>query len=206
MKSILRNSRLLILLIALLIVAGIAALYSLPRIEDPIISNRFANVSIIFPGATAQRVEILVTEPVESALREVSEVKEISSVSKDGVSIITLELHDNVTKPEPVWSKVRDKLDDASRVLPQGAEEPTFSSDHTYAFTILTALTWEHGSPDNLLTLNRYAKELTMQMRNVAGTEFIDEYGNPDEEILISIHSSDISLLVSLREDSVHRY
>ncbi|MGO2418618.1 MAG: efflux RND transporter permease subunit [Vibrio casei] len=195
MKSILRNSRLLILLIALLIVAGIAALYSLPRIEDPIISNRFANVNIIFPGATAQRVEVLVTEPVESALREVSEVKEISSVSKDGVSIITLELHDNVTKPEPVWSKVRDKLDDASRLLPQGAEEPTFSSDHTYAFTILTALTWEHGSPDNLLTLNRYAKELTMQMRNVAGTEFIDEYGNPDEEILISIHSSDISLL-----------
>lgn len=140
--SIIANSRLLILITAFIIVSGFSAFNNLPRAEDPIISNRFANITTSFPGASAERVEALATEVVENKLRELAEVKLITSTSRPGVSIVTLELNDNITEPEPVWSKARDKITDLMPLLPQGTMPPELDSDHTYAFTIITALTW----------------------------------------------------------------
>ena len=80
---------------------GISAFMTLPRAEDPVIINRYANITTSFPGASAERVETLVTEVIENKLRELSEVKLVSSTSRPSVSIVTLELNDTITEPEP---------------------------------------------------------------------------------------------------------
>ncbi|GAL27003.1 cobalt-zinc-cadmium resistance protein CzcA [Vibrio variabilis] len=185
------NTRLLILITALLIVSGFAAFSSLPRAEDPIISNRFANVTTSFPGASAERVETLVTEVVENKLRELSEVKLLTSTSRPGVSIVTIELKDEITEPEPVWSKARDKLSDVEPFLPSGTAPPDLDSDHTYAFTVITALTWAGPGDVDVLTLGRYAKELAKRLRTLSGTEFVDEYAMPEEEIQVNLRTAD---------------
>ncbi|MGR5222550.1 efflux RND transporter permease subunit [Vibrio parahaemolyticus] len=185
------NTRLLVLMTALLIVSGLAAFSSLPRAEDPIISNRFANVTTSFPGASAERVETLVTEVVENKLRELSEVKLLTSTSRPGVSIVTIELMDNITEPDPIWSKARDKLSDLIPVLPSGTASPDLDSDHTYAFTVITSLTWNGPGEADILTLGRYAKELAKRMRTLSGTEFVDEYGMPEEEIQVNLRTTD---------------
>ncbi|MCG9788193.1 efflux RND transporter permease subunit [Vibrio mediterranei] len=189
--QIITNTRLLILMTALLIVSGLAAFSSLPRAEDPIITNRFANVTTSFPGASAERVETLVTEVVENKLRELSEVKLLSSTSRPGISIVTIELKDEITEPEPVWSKARDKLSDITPVLPTGSGVPDLDSDHTYAFTIISALTWDGPGETDILTLGRYAKELAKRLRTLSGTEFVDEYGMPKEEIQVNLRTAD---------------
>ncbi|MDK9737155.1 efflux RND transporter permease subunit [Vibrio sp. D404a] len=189
------NTRLLILMTALLMVSGISAFMTLPRAEDPVIENRYANITTSFPGASAERVETLVTEVIENKLRELSEVKLVSSTSRPNVSIVTLELDDTITEPEPVWSQARDKLSDVEPLLPAGAQSPDLDSDHTYAFTTITALTWTGvGEPDRL-TLGRYAKELAKRLRTLSGTEFVDEYGMPQEEIQISLRTADTAAL-----------
>lgn len=185
------NTRLLLLITALLIVSGLAAFTSLPRAEDPIISNRFANVTTSFPGASADRVETLVTEVVENKLRELSEVKLLTSSSRPGVSIITIELKDEVTEPEPVWSKARDKLSDVEPLLPAGTAPPDLDSDHTYAFTVITSLTWDGAGEPDILTLGRYGKELAKRLRTLSGTEFVDEYAMPQEEIQVNLRTAD---------------
>ncbi|SEF85274.1 efflux RND transporter permease subunit [Vibrio hangzhouensis] len=185
------NTRLLVLMTALLIVSGLAAFSSLPRAEDPIISNRFANVTTSFPGASAERVETLVTEVVENKLRELSEVKLLTSTSRPGVSIVTIELMDDITEPDPIWSKARDKLSDLIPVLPSGTASPDLDSDHTYAFTVITSLTWNGPGEADILTLGRYAKELAKRMRTLSGTEFVDEYGMPEEEIQVNLRTTD---------------
>ncbi|NOH96669.1 efflux RND transporter permease subunit [Vibrio sp. 99-70-13A1] len=189
------NTRLLILMTALLLVSGISAFMTLPRAEDPVIENRYANITTSFPGASAERVETLVTEVIENKLRELSEVKLVTSTSRPGVSIVTLELNDDITEPEPVWSQARDKLSDVEALLPSGTHSPDLDSDHTYAFTTITALTWSGvGEPDRL-TLGRYAKELAKRLRTLSGTEFVDEYGMPQEEIQISLRTADAAAL-----------
>ena len=189
------NTRLLILMTALLMVSGISAFMTLPRAEDPVIINRYANITTSFPGASAERVETLVTEVIENKLRELSEVKLVSSTSRPGVSIVTLELSDTITEPEPVWSQARDKLSDIESILPAGSHSPDLDSDHTYAFTTITALTWSGAGEPDRLTLGRYAKELAKRLRTLSGTEFVDEYGMPQEEIQISLRTADAAAL-----------
>ncbi|MFA0236861.1 efflux RND transporter permease subunit [Vibrio sp. 10N.222.55.C7] len=189
------NTRLLILMTALLMVSGISAFMTLPRAEDPVIINRYANITTSFPGASAERVETLVTEVIENKLRELSEVKLVSSTSRPSVSIVTLELNDTITEPEPVWSQARDKLSDIESILPVGAQSPDLDSDHTYAFTTIASLTWSGAGEPDRLTLGRYAKELAKRLRTLSGTEFVDEYGMPQEEIQISLRTADAAAL-----------
>ncbi|MEZ9399157.1 efflux RND transporter permease subunit [Vibrio splendidus] len=189
------NTRLLILMTALLMVSGISAFMTLPRAEDPVITNRYANITTSFPGASAERVETLVTEVIENKLRELSEVKLVSSTSRPSVSIVTLELNDTITEPEPVWSQARDKLSDIESILPAGSHSPDLDSDHTYAFTTIASLTWSGAGEPDRLTLGRYAKELAKRLRTLSGTEFVDEYGMPQEEIQISLRTADAAAL-----------
>ncbi len=189
------NTRLLILMTALLMVSGISAFMTLPRAEDPVIINRYANITTSFPGASAERVETLVTEVIENKLRELSEVKLVSSTSRPSVAIVTLELNDTITEPEPVWSQARDKLSDIESILPAGAQSPDLDSDHTYAFTTIASLTWSGAGEPDRLTLGRYAKELAKRLRTLSGTEFVDEYGMPQEEIQISLRTADAAAL-----------
>ena len=106
------NPRLTILLVLFVTVLGAMSYSGLARQEDPTLTERYANVTTFFPGATAERVESLVSEPIETKLRELAEVKELSSASKGGVSRVSIELYDSIGADEvqTIWSEVRDKL------------------------------------------------------------------------------------------------
>jgi len=121
-----RNRHLLIMTLLLVLVAGLASLMNLPRIEDPRITTRNAIVVTSMPGASAARVEALVTKKIEDELRELSEIKTIESTSRAGISVIKIELQDWVGKGEndQVFSKVRDRLADAAAQMPAEAGLP----------------------------------------------------------------------------------
>ena len=112
--GLIQNTRLMAVLLALIVVAGMSAYVNLPRLEDPAITNRLAYVVTDFPGASAERVESLVTDPIEAALREIAEIKTLNSNSRRGISAIAVELDDKVKDADAVWSLVRDKLSDAA--------------------------------------------------------------------------------------------
>ena len=107
-----RDRRLLSLVICLIVVAGLAALLVLPRMEDPVLTERAGIINTLYPGASAERVESLVTEKIESKVQEIEEIKELRSISSDGISTITIELKDTVRREQAsnVWSRLRDKL------------------------------------------------------------------------------------------------
>ena len=92
-----RYPRLLFLSILLTIVAGAITFVELPRMEDPQLTPRAAKLTTAFPGADAGRVESLVTEKLEEAIKEIEEIKEFNSDSRAGVSLIAIEFLDTVT-------------------------------------------------------------------------------------------------------------
>lgn len=154
------NRRLLTLLLLLLAVGGLAALLTMPNEEDPRITVRTATIFTPFPGASAARVEQLVTEKIESAVRELEDVDEIRSISTNGLSAVTWTLNDAVSETSGPFGLIRDAVDDARSLLPAGALRPIFDDDRGGAYTMLVALTWSLDTEPNLLILRRTALEL----------------------------------------------
>ncbi len=185
-----QNRRLLGLLTALLIVAGLGALYTLPIAEDPRMENRFALILTPFPGASATRVEALVTEKLEQTLREMPEIKEISSRSGNGMSSITLSLIDSITDPDPVWSRARDFIADVQPDLPAGARPSQLLDKRGYAYTLMIALRGADGFTVPRQVLQRYARELQSRLRAVPGTDVVNVDGLVSEEVEVRVSSA----------------
>jgi len=121
-----RRGHLLILSLLVLVTAGLSALGSLPRIEDPRIDTRNALIITQYPGASAERVEALVSDVLEDRLREIFEIKEVKSTSRAGISIILIETQDwiNNSTNEQLFSEIRDAIGAAAESFPEGAMAP----------------------------------------------------------------------------------
>jgi len=184
-----RNPRLTALFLGLVIVAGLAALQSLARQEDPTLARRFGSVRTVFPGASALRVESLVTDKLEKELLELHEIREIQSESRTGISVLRLELDEQYEEEDvdEIWSKVRDRIDQARREFPPGVGAPDFEDQTSTAITLLVGFTWDREGPPQLGLMTRLAEELENRLRNVPGTKETDLHGEAEEEIRISV-------------------
>jgi len=85
-----RQPRLVLLALLVILSAGMSALVSIGRQEDPTITNIFATITTVFPGADPARVEALVTTKIETELRTIPEIAEVSSTSGTGISVISV--------------------------------------------------------------------------------------------------------------------
>lgn len=186
-----RNTRLLILTIFLILALGIASFQALPRQEDPTLIARNAVVKTVFPGASAERVEALVTEVLEGEISEIEEVETIESSSRVGFSSVSVTLSDDVFNAAPIWSDLRDRIDQASIDFPEGAGQPELEEFNVRAYTLIPSLQWQGENP-NYGILYRYAKELAVQLRSLPDTEEVEIFGAPAEEILVEIDAPEL--------------
>ena len=171
-------------------------------------TTRNATIVTPFQGASASRVEALVSKKIEDRLRELSEIKTIESTSRSGISVVSIELQDWVTAAdnEKVFSKVRDRLDDAAAELPVGAGTPEFDDKRgAVAFSMILALSWDAQSEPALGLLNRQAQRLGDRLRQVPGTEQVRFFGAPGEEIQIDVDPVELAALGISAGDLVRR-
>lgn len=192
-----RNGHLLLLTILVILIAGYSALSSLPILEDPRITHRNPVVLTSVPGAPAERVEALVTEPIEVALREVAEVKEIRSNSREGLSFIAIELEDQVTSAtnQEVFSRLRDKIRDVEPDLPATALRPRFIDQRRpIAWTVTVALSSDEPERD-LIVMQRQAEVLADRLRDVPGTELAEVFAAPESEVLLEVDRQRLATL-----------
>ncbi|MGK7956383.1 MAG: efflux RND transporter permease subunit [Crocosphaera sp.] len=190
-----RNIRLLILTILAIVVWGLSSFFSLPRMEDPEMTPRFGIINTQFPGASPERVETLVTDKIEASLFEVEAINNVESTSNLGFSSISVELHDNIQNVDLVWAQVRDKINDVIPELPATASTPEFDTSQTKANALIVALTWDLNTAVNYGILSRWSQELEEQLRLIGGTEEVEQFGTPQEEIIIEVDPKQLTNL-----------
>ena len=109
----LEKPRVFVLTILFILISGFFALNSVPRQENPELAQRWSNVQVVYPGASPERIETQILEPLEAKLREVYEIRRLVSSASDGFSITLIELKDDVDPSliEDTWSEIQDKID-----------------------------------------------------------------------------------------------
>lgn len=182
-----RQPRLVVLALFVLIVSGLSSFLTIGRQEDPTITNIFASITTVYPGADPGRVEALVTAKIETRLRTIPEIAELSSTSATSVSVVLVELADTVpaARIEQVWAEIRDALADVRRDFPAGVQEPEFNSDGAGGYAAIFAITVPEGQ--SLARAAREAEALADVLRSVPGTKLVDLHGSPTEEVLVTV-------------------
>ena len=123
------KNRITFMVLTTIIIMGIVMYAGLSRDSMPPFTVRVATVVAVFPGASPERVEQLVSNKIEKLAQELPELKEVSSSSRTGLSVVTVSLKDE-TPPEKlqaVWDRLRRKINVLGG-LPQGVT-PNLNDD-----------------------------------------------------------------------------
>ncbi|NIJ52846.1 CusA/CzcA family heavy metal efflux RND transporter [Dyadobacter arcticus] len=118
------HNKLVIVIFTLALLAwGIYSLTQLPIDAVPDITNNQVQVITTSPSLAAQEVERLVTFPVETAMATIPNTEEIRSISRFGLSVVTIVFKDNV---DVYWARqqVSERLKSAVEQIPPGAGSP----------------------------------------------------------------------------------
>ena len=111
-KFSIERNRVVLSILVLTLVMGAIYYLKLSRDSMPPYTVRVASVISSFPGASPERVEELVTDKIEKVVQELPELKEVTSTSRNGLSVVQVELKEDV-KPDDlqaVWDRLRRKL------------------------------------------------------------------------------------------------
>lgn len=183
------NPRLLVMTIVLIVVAGVTSFIALPRMEDPILTARFAIVTTVFPGASPDRVEALVSKGLEQQLIDIKEIRETTSISRTGVSVLVIELNEELKKDQvaTTWGVIRERLNAAHGVMPELVMKPKLRELDAKANVMLVAVRWDSQSEPSYSILRRLAKRLQERIDLIQGTEKTSLFGDPEEEFLVEV-------------------
>lgn len=124
-----KNNVVTLSLLFVIVAAGLSGFGSLPRDDMPPFLVRVANVVTTFPGASPERMELLISNKIEEVCQEVPEVDYIQSESRTGISVVTIFIKDSESNLQPIFDKLRRKIDAVRNQLPSGTVSVSFNDE-----------------------------------------------------------------------------
>jgi len=176
-------------ILILLAAGGISAFFSLPQSEDPGFVVRTAVVQTVFPGASPERVEQLVTDKLEKVIQEIPELDSVTSQSKTGVSLIWVNISEESVDMRPIWDKLRRKVDKARPDLPEGLIGPTVNDEFGDVFGIVLTLT---GDGFDEREIREVADEVRDELLLLSDVAKVEIFGAQDERVFIEFDDAQL--------------
>jgi len=164
-KIAIKNARLTLSILVFLIIAGALAYQSVPKEAEPDVAIPIIYVSLSYQGISPEDSERLLLRPVETQLKSLKGLKEMRSAAFQGGGYVLVEF-DPSTDLSDALVEVRNKVSDAKRDIPQGADEPTVNEVNVSEFPVLV-VTLSGDVPERVLTAA--AKQLRDKIEEVPG-------------------------------------
>lgn len=186
----------------LLVVGGVLSFDTIGKLEDPEFIIKDAVVITGYPGASPQEVEEEVTDRVETAIQQLGQLKEIKSISKAGLSLITVSIKDKYDKEglPQVWDELRRKVGDVQSQLPPGVQTSVVNDDFGDVYGILLALTGDGYSYRELSDTVDYLRKELLLVKDVSK---VSVWGVQPEAVFVEISTAKMTHL-GLGLDSVY--
>ncbi len=182
-----QNNRVVFTAMVLAVIGGIVAYLNLGRLEDPEFTIKQALVITPYPGASAEEVAREVTNPIEIACQQMSQLDYIESESTRGQSLVSVRIKDRYDKTgiQQVWDELRRKVADVQSQLPPAARgQSVIIDDFGDVYGIFFALT---GDGYSFPELRRYADFLRRELLGVPMVKSVVLFGEQQEVVYLEI-------------------
>ncbi len=179
-----------LMIVAMLLINGVFAYFTLPAREDPHVTIREAVVSTSFPGMAPERIEQLITKKLEEEIRKIPEVEKLTSTSSTGLSTIHVIIYDRYFNLDSIWQDLRNKVDNAQSNLPDGTF-PSFVNDEFGDVSVVTlALTADGFGLDDMYDIAQHIRDT---LYAVEGTKKIEILGRQEERIYLEVSNAKLA-------------
>ncbi|MGC9314714.1 MAG: efflux RND transporter permease subunit [bacterium] len=180
------NKRVTIGMFALiLVVMGVWALWGLGLDLFPDIEYPMVTVTTIYGGAGSQEVEKNLTEPLERFVGTVNNLKKITSVSREGISILMLEFEWG-TNVDFAAQDVREAIDAGMAFLPEDINKPNVSKFDITAMPVMTISVY--GMDDTRELKKLAEEEIAEKLKRVDGVASVLVFGGDEREVQITVN------------------
>ena len=184
LREFLKNHILANLLFGLVLIVGVISYSMLPREQDPEINFNWIVVTTVLPGAAAVDVEKRVTNPLEDAIRNVRDIKFISSTSREGVSNLLVRFEDISDRNfDKRVNDLRREIRNKEGELPEEVETPEIleiTSSNAYPVATLVVA----GAADDEV-LRRQAHNIEKDLERITGVDRVDPRALNDPELQV---------------------
>jgi multidrug efflux pump subunit AcrB len=177
-------------LIVVLIFAGIGAYFDAPRQMDPGFIIRTAMITTYFPGASPERVEQLITDPIEKVVQEIPELDWVNSESRTGVSVIYVNIREEFKEMRPIWDDLRRKVDSVEPDLPEDIQGPFVNDEFGDVFPIMFSMT---GDGFSYVELKDIADDLRDELLRIKAVAKVDIMGAQEERLFVEYDNAVLS-------------
>lgn len=184
--------QIVILLVCCLVVLGIFGLDNINKNEFPDYTVREGIVAAVYPGATAEEVEQEVTKPLETYIFSYKEVlkEKTVSYSRDGVSIIVVELNEDLEDKDEFWSKFKHGVEVFRSSLPKGVLAVRVQDDFGDVSSELISL---ESKDKTYRELNEYMKTIQDSLRMIPSVGKMSVVGMKKPQIAIYLDADRLS-------------
>ena len=165
-----------------LAIFGVFSLINISLDRFPKFDANVVMVMSSYPGASAEDIETNLTKVLENSLNGVSDLKDMTSTSKENISLITLEFIEGVDI-DVATNDVRDKLDMVNSILPDGASLPVifkFSADDMPILIMAATADQSYQALDKILD-----EKVATPLARVSGVGTVSIAGAPQREIQV---------------------
>lgn len=179
--------------VAVVIVAvfGLVAVYKMTPDLFPSINTPYAVVATTYPGASAEEVEVQITDPIEQQLATLSNVKNVSSMSADNYSVVSLEFTDKANM-DALSVDIRDKLDQIESQFPETASTPLVLKINLDMMPVTVAAVGVKGkTPAQVSTFVK--EKIKSKLEGTEGVASVNYIGMVDEGYQIVLSQKDIN-------------
>ena len=190
----LKNRALVWYFIIVTAIGGIFFYFKLGRMEDPNFTINQMVVTAAWPGASADQMEQQVTDKLESKFRDIPGVKEITSNTRAGTSVVYITLRDDVDRStiRDTWRDVRGFGNDVQSELPSGVYGPYYNDRFDDVFGSVYAIT---GDGYSMEELRQAAEKIRRQLATIDKVQKVKLLGVQTEKVYVEIESAKLAEL-----------
>lgn len=185
-KLAVNNKTTVYVLLLIIVIGGIFSYVTLPKEASPSITIPFVFVSTAYIGVSPEDIENLVTQKIENEVRALTDIKNITSISQESFSFVTIEFNTNVNIDDAL-QKVRDKVSVAKTKMPTEIEEPVISEMNLSEQPIIyISLSGNFG----LYKLKQIGDNLKDKIETIPGVLSVDLTGGLEREVKVNVDAN----------------